>query len=242
MIIVADSHGNELNPDCAEAISTVIADFKPKIRIHLGDAWNLAALRRGADEVDQGESIKDDFIGAENFLRSFFKGGEDNYYLHGNHDAPRLEQFARSPRAMIREAAEDGLEEMASILRRNRCTVLPYDSRLGVLRLGHLKAIHGYAHGINAARIMARVYGNVVMGHVHTIETVPVESIDGPSEARVIGAACNVDQPYNARQVNKLRHENGFAYGYLFDDGSYVLFQARRINGRMVYATDFKGI
>lgn len=240
-IAVADSHSTEINPRCERAVMEFIRDFKPSVRIHLGDAWNLEAMRQGASPVEREASIKDDFEEAERFLVRYFTGGTENYYLEGNHDRVRIEAFAKSREAVVREASERALQEMTRIQKRCRCTVLPYDSRRGVLRLGHLKAVHGYAHGINATQKHARVYGNVIHGHTHAIECVPVENDEGPSEARAIGALLRIDQPYNARQMNKLRHANGFAYGYLFADGHYTILQAREIGGVFYAAPSLQG-
>lgn len=240
-VAVADSHAALIYPKAEQAVLDFNADFKPTVRLHLGDGWDLQALRQGASPKEQEASILEDFDAAERFLTKFFNGGAENYYLEGNHDRVRIQQFACSRQAMIREAAEKAMRDMDYVLRKCRCQVLPYDSRAGVLRLGHLKAVHGYAHGVSATQKHARVYGNVIHGHTHTIEAVAVENDDGAAEARCIGALCRVDQPYNSRQMNKLRHANGFAYGYLFPDGSYQIFQAREINGSFYAATNIKG-
>lgn len=239
-IAVADSHGTEIDTRTEDAVISFLKDFKPSVRIHLGDGWNLEALRNGASASEREQSIKDDFKEAERFLKRFFIGGQENYYLEGNHDRVRIETFAKSRDAIVREAAEAAMNEMTRIQKQCRCTVLPYDSRLGVLRLGHLKAVHGYAAGLSATQKHARVYGNVIHGHTHAIECVPVENDEGPSEARAIGALCKIDQPYNARQLNKLRHANGFAYGFLHSDGTYQILQARRIGDSFYAAPEIK--
>lgn len=233
---VADNHGDMIDPRCEEAVLDFLNDFKPEVRVHLGDAWDQRCLRRGASEEDRNESLEYDIECGSNFLCRFFKGGKENYFLNGNHDMIRLERLLRSTNALIRRAAEDGLDHIKATLARCRLKqVLPYDSRLGVLRLGHLKCIHGYSVGVGAGARHARAYGNVIYGHTHTIETHTVDSCDEPKEARGIGALCLLDMDYNSTQINKLRHSNGWAYGYLFDDGSYHIMQARRI-GNTFYA------
>lgn len=142
---------------------------------------------------------------------------------------------------LAREYAQAGIKRIGTLLRKAKVRkMLPYDSRLGVLKLGNLKMVHGYAAGVGAAAKMARAYGNVIFGHVHTIEVAAVDSDDGPKEARCIGACCQLDMPYNAHKLGKLRHANGFAYGYLFDNGDYQLFQTRKIDGHFYAATDIK--
>ena len=48
--------------------------------------------------------------------------------------------------------------------------MLPYDSRHGVLRLGHLKVIHGFFAGMGAARRHSIAYGNCLFGHTHATD------------------------------------------------------------------------
>lgn len=239
-VVVADSHGSQLDPESDAALMGFIREFKPDVRIHLGDAFDFAALRNGASKEEQAISLDDDWECGGDFMRRFFDGGKENYFLEGNHDRVRLENFTNNHNAMIRDAALDGIEQLDWLYRKCRCKHFPYDSRLGVLRLGHLKAIHGYAAGIGATAKHARVYGNVLHGHTHTIECVTVESDDGCKEARAIGAMCRLDMAYNSRQMNKLRHANGFAYGFLFPSGEYQIFQARKIGGRFYVATDIQ--
>jgi hypothetical protein len=238
MVIVADSHAGHLDPVCEAALMEFISDFKPTVRVHLGDAWDLAALRKGADETDRAVSIRDDFDAAKAFLKKFYSGGKENYYMEGNHDRVRLEHLLGAANALVREAAEDGIKEMDQIHRANRCKVFPYDSRHGVLRLGHLKMIHGYHHGVAAVRQCALVYGgNTLMGHIHAVETVAVPNLDGPAEARCIGTLSNLNPSYASRTTGKLRHSQGWAYGLLNDDGTYTLFQVRNINGKFTFVT-----
>ena len=157
--------------------------------------------------------------------------------LTGN--CERVFKLADSCSGLARDYARDGVKRFEQLMKKCRVSQhLPYDSRLGVLRLGNLKMVHGYACGIGAGSKMARAYGNVLFGHVHTIEVAAVDSDEGPKEARCIGALCKTDMPYNAHQLNKLRHSNGFAYGYLFENGDYQLFQARKIDGRFYAACD----
>ena len=62
------------------------------------------------------------------------------------------------------------------------------------------------------------------------------------SEARGIGACCRLDMPYNAHQTGKLRHQNAFCYGLLFEDGTYQINQAKKIDGRFYVASDFRAL
>lgn len=237
-IAVADNHGDMIDPETEAAIHAFIREFKPTVRAHLGDAFDFRCLRRGASEDELAESLTDDWDQGSEFLRKFFEGGTKNLYLNGNHDQ-RIFKLADSSKGLAREYAKEGVARFEQLLKRCRVqSHLPYDSRLGVLRLGNLKMVHGYSVGVGAASRMARAYGNVIFGHNHTVEVAAVDSDEGPKEARCIGCVCKTDMPYNAHQLNKLRHSNGFAYGFLLPGGDYQLFQARKINGRFYAASE----
>lgn len=238
-IIAGDNHGDMVDPVASKALFAHIADWKPQIRIHLGDAFDFRNLRRGACDDEKAHSLQDDWDYGSDFLRKFFDGGKQNHFLRGNHDE-RLYDLCGSATGIMRDYAEDGVKKFEQLVKRTRATMLPYDSRLGILRLGHLKCIHGYACGRNAGAVHARIYRNCFYGHVHTIETTPVESDDGQKEARGIGCICQTDMPYNSRMTNKLRHNNGWSYGLLFEDGTYQAYQVTRINNQFHAAHEIK--
>jgi hypothetical protein len=117
--------------------------------------------------------------------------------------------------------------------------MLPYDSDLGVLRLGKLSVLHGFHAGVSACRTHATIYGNCLHGHIHSIEVASVASRE-PVEARSIGCLCLRDMDYVNKKTGKLKWAQGWAYGILFADGTYQLFQARNINGQFYAASEIK--
>lgn len=240
-VVASDSHGDQVDPKTERALFAFIADFKPQLRIHAGDAWDFRNLRRGASDDEKAHSLEDDWQAGSDFLRRFFDGGSENHFLRGNHDE-RLWHFAHSATGLLRDYAHDGIKRVKKLAAKSRAKMLPYDSRLGVLKLGALKVIHGYAAGIGAARKHAIVYRNCLFGHTHNCDVAGAESDEGVSEARGIGACCKLDMPYNSHQTGKLRHQNAFCYGLLFDDGTYQLNQAKKIEGRFYAASDFRSL
>ena len=240
-VVASDSHGDQVDPDTERALFAFIADFKPQIRIHAGDIFDFRNLRRGASDDEKAHSLEDDWRMGSDFMRRFFDGGKENHFLRGNHDE-RLWHFAHSATGLLRDYAHDGIARVEKLVKKSRARMLPYDSRLGVLKLGALKVIHGYAAGIGAARKHAIVYRNVLFGHTHNCDVAGAESDEGVSEARGIGACCRLDMPYNAHQTGKLRHQNAFCYGLLFADGTYQLNQAKKIDGRFYVASDFRAL
>ncbi len=238
-VIGADNHGDMVDEVASKALLAFIADYKPQVRIHLGDAFDFRNLRKGASDEEKAASLQDDWDCGSDFLRAFYDGGKENHFLRGNHDE-RLWDLAGSAVGIMRDHANDGIKRYEGLIRKCRARMLPYDSRLGILRIGNLKAIHGYASGRNAAAVHARVYRNVFFGHTHTIESCPVESDEGPREARGIGALCKIDMPYNQRQTNKLRHNNGWNFGVMFPDGTYQSWQSTRVGDNFYAASNLK--
>ena len=240
-VVASDSHGDEVDPETAKALFSFIADFKPQIRIHAGDAWDFRNLRRGASDDEKAHSLEADWDAGSDFLAQFFDGGKENHFLRGNHDE-RLWRFADSATGLLRDYAKEGIARVEKLTAKARAKMLPYDSRLGVLRLGNLKVIHGYAAGIGAARKHAIVYRNCLFGHTHNTDVAASETDEGIAEARGIGACCRLDMGYNAHMTGKLRHQNAFCYGLLFENGTYQINQAKKINGRFYVASDFRAL
>ena len=240
-VVASDSHGDQIDATTETALLSFIADFKPQVRIHAGDVFDFRNLRRGASDDEKAHSLEDDWRMGSDFMRRFFDGGKENHFLRGNHDE-RLWNFAHSATGLLRDYAHDGIARVEKLVAKSRARMLPYDSRIGVLKLGALKVIHGYAAGIGAARKHAIVYRNVLFGHTHNCDVAGAESDEGVSEARGIGACCRLDMPYNAHQTGKLRHQNAFCYGLLFEDGTYQLNQAKKIDGRFYVASDFRAL
>lgn len=239
-VVAADPHGDQHDPETRRALRAFIADFKPSIRVHAGDNWDFRNLRRGASDEEKAASLEDDWEQGSHWMREFFDGGQRNFFLRGNHDE-RLWRFADSTSGLLRDYANDGIKRAEALVKRARARMLPYDARLGVLRLGHLKVIHGYYCGLGAARRHAITYRNCIFGHTHATDSAPVENDDGPAEARGIGCCCKIDMGYNQHSPGKLRHDNAWCYGVLFPDGTYQLFQAKKIRGAFYAASTIKG-
>lgn len=238
-IIIGDPHGDQVCPVTSKALFDFLKDFKPTYRFHVGDNWDFRNLRRGATDDEKAESLADDWAMGTDFMRRFFDGGKVNHFLRGNHDE-RIYKFRESCSGVLRDYAEDAIKRLEGVVRQSRAKMLPYDARLGILRVGEMKMVHGYTSGKNALARHAAIYGQVILGHIHTAESYPVESDQGPKEARSIACICKTDMSYNQHQPNKLRHRNGWASGLLFDDGTYQLHQTIRINDQFYAPSGYK--
>ena len=237
-MVVSDNHGDMVDGRSSEALFAFLKDWKPEIRIHAGDNWDFRNLRRGASDDEKAASLIDDWEAGSEFLTRLFDGGKSNHFLRGNHDE-RIWHFAGSATGLLRDYAADGIKRINRLMQASKAEMLPYDAALGVLDVGKLRVIHGYHAGIGACRMHAQVYRNCLFGHVHTIESAPVASLE-PAEARSIGCLCKRDMDYCNAKTGKLRWAQGWAFGLLFPDGSYQLFQTRNIHGTFYAATDIR--
>ena len=238
-VIVADNHGDKIDKIASAALFDFISDFKPTIRIHLGDNWNFDSLRKGASDEEKAMSLDRDFTAGEDFLDRYFSRADKKVLLLGNHDQ-RLYDLANNNLGIVRDYANDKVSKLNKIFRSHKAKVLPYDSRLGVFPLGDLNCLHGYYAGKGAATKHAMVYGNCAYGHTHNVECASVEDINGPRVAHGIGSLCQIDMPYNSRMPNKLRQSNGWLAGYLYADGTTSTFQVTRNGNRFLCPTAFK--
>jgi hypothetical protein len=216
------------------ALSRFIREWKPKHRICLGDCWDFRALRTKASEEERRESLRADFDAGLAWLEDF---APTHDLLLGNHDI-RLWDRAKLNNGPMADYCGELVTRVDASLARCRVGTRPYCKRLGVLRLGHLKLLHGFSCGVTAARQHALAYGSCLFGHVHSVDEASVPGLDR-RVARSIGALCRLDYDYNRGSVNTLRHANGWAYGVIEDrTGEYQVWQAEGINGKYVVAKE----
>jgi len=238
---VADNHGNEIDPICEDALFRFMDGWKPSIVIHAGDNFNFAALRKKASEKEKSEDMQADLDAGIRFFNRYFSYGKTRVFLRGNHDE-RLWDMLDEIDGRHRKLAQDGVRDIERMCARRKVKMLPYDVDAGVYQHGKLRVIHGYASGKNAGNRHAQAYGNCIFGHTHSQEIIPVETHEGPAVALGIGCLLQIKQKYARANMGRLRHQNGWAYGLIFSDGTYQLFQAKRIGDSFYAAKDIEPI
>lgn len=237
-VIATDLHGDMQDSGAVNALMRFIRDWKPRHRICLGDVWDFRALRTKASEEEKRESLKADFDAGLAWLEQF---APNHDLLLGNHDV-RLWDRAALDNGPLADYCGELVSRVDGLLARSRVAVRPYHKRLGVLRLGHLKLLHGFYAGVTAARQHALAYGSCLFGHIHAIDEASVPGMER-RVARAIGALCLLDMDYNRGSVNTLRYANGWAYGVVDDSsGDYQVFQAESVNGKYVVADGVRAI
>lgn len=234
--ICGDSHGDRADAGAVAAFREFVKMWKPTIRVHLGDLIDARAFRKKATDEETRDGIGADFDAAMEFLRWY----RPTHFLRGNHDE-RLWDCVKGDDKRLAGLVGTLTSEIEEHLSDTKCAMLPYDKRRGVLKLGHLKVIHGYSAGVTAARLTAQVYGSVVMGHIHTIDHYSIPGIERRI-GRAIGCLCQLDQDYNRAQLQTLRQAHGWAYGILLPGGEYQLWQAEQVGGAWYFPTEVKRV
>jgi len=232
-ISLADPHGDKQCPDAIAAARHFVKHFKPDRRIFLGDAFDFRQLRNNASQHEKiQDKAGDDFACGMDFLGWY----KPHVFLWGNHDW-RIHKAIKDD---SREGAERTLyrgwiEQIEHVTR--GASHLEYCKRKGVHSWGDYSFVHGYTHGLNAAREAAKAYGNVIMGHVHRFDTATVPALT-PKVGRSCGSLCLLDLDYNRAQLNTLAQENGWYYGFRIN-GRLIVYEARRVGDRWIYPTEF---
>jgi hypothetical protein len=220
---ITDTHGDMVDAASAAVVRAFMADWKPTIRVHMGDVWDFRWLRHGASDDERRESVEADFEAGLDLLAWY----KPTHILWGNHD-DRLRRGSECGTGYMRELCGQWIDRIA--VQTAKAQHFPYCKRRGVMELGDYRLIHGYGHGLGAVSQAARVYGRVMMGHVHTIEQAAVPGIEDRI-GHTIGCLCRLDLEYNRTHINTLRQAHGFAYG-IIDNGRTLVWQARSIGGR----------
>lgn len=220
-----DIHGAEQDVSVNKAFFQFVENWKPHYRICGGDVFDFRQLRKKADAYEKRDSMAKDVAMGQQWLQDF----RPTHFLRGNHDE-RLWDLAEQSEGIVADYAKLGVQRLEKLVASLRTQMFPYNKRTGVLKLGSLKFIHGYLTGITAARRTAMIYGSVVMGHGHSIQSATIEGTE-PRAGFMAGCLCKTELGYNRAQAGTLSWESGFCFGVINErTGSYQYWQARKID------------
>jgi len=232
-VIIGDTHGDMAHAPSLNVVRGFLKCWKPTIRVHLGDLFDLRPFRNGASDEDRHDGIMAD-VEAGMDLIDWYK---PTHFIRGNHDE-RLWDLQLKDDKTMGDLAGTLIGDIQDRLNAVKCApMLPYNKRDGVLRLGHLRVIHGYHAGIYAARTASQIYGSVIQGHVHSIQHHAIPGLEYRM-GRAIGCLCKLELGYNRAAANTLAWAHGFAYGLIHADGTYQVWQAESIAGNWYLPTE----
>jgi hypothetical protein len=238
-IAVGDNHGDMVDEESFLAVQQFIKDYKPTVRVHLGDCFDFRSLRRGVgNDAESAESLKADTEAGIAFLNMI----KPTVYLWGNHEA-RLDNFiTNSGSAIHRDYAQDLKDKINQAARKAGAKIiLPYHADKGIYRLGPVAFGHGYSHGTNAVTQQGVHYadmgGGFICGHVHRLEQVNLQK-HGGGAAYSAGCLCRTSEMlYSSMRLATSRHGLGFAYGYVAGS-DWKVWLAHKVGDNWVWQSD----
>lgn len=217
-----DRHTPEHDPLVDYIVADFLRDFKPHIRVAGGDWQTVDQVSKFEDEGVT--SLKEEFRLNRDALRAF----GITYYLEGNHEE-RLRRIGTTIDPRLRSLMD--LEENLQ-LKKLGIKLIPYHPKRGVLRIGHLKVLHGFFANEYVAKKTAGIYGSCVFGHCHRFQTFQSKQAFENNVGFAIGMLGNLNQSW-ADDKAPMGWSQGFAFGYLHRNGWYDLYPVRILEGRV---------
>lgn len=237
VVVMGDNHGNHADPDTLKAVLAFCRDFNPHHRVHLGDNWDFAALRKGVGKDDKESSwaaLKEDIEAGCEWLAAY----RPTHFLMGNHEH-RVRELIHGTDSITRlDAAKDIDGKMRKAIRQSGCKVVKeYTVNQNFIDIGPVTFTHGFFHGNDAIVKTAHRFNSgpgraVVMGHLHRAEQHNLERRGGGA-VWICGCACDLGLQYAERRPSTLRWQNSFmALRIVGED--YIGRQAHRFAGKWV--------
>ena len=218
-VVVPDLHGDQFDEKTVSVIRQYIDDYKPTVRVSIGDIFDFRNLRRGASESEKAESMRLDVKCGMDLIDAF----KFTHVTLGNHDQ-RLWDEADESSGLIKEYCQRGVDAIESKFKHHGTEWVPYSIRENI-QIGNAFFVHGFRCNVNAAKSTAEDFAKdgrtIFFGHTHSVSS--YRSISGTT-AHNIGCACNLDPHYSRRRPNTLRHQNCFASGEIHSDGTVVTY------------------
>ena len=212
-ICIPDLHGDMHHAGTVSVMRQYINDFKPKIRVMIGDVFDFRNLRKGADESERSQSMREDVMAGKELIDLF----KPTHMTLGNHDQ-RLWDEAENGSGLIQEYCQHGVKDIESQFKKYKTEWVPYSVFEGI-EIGAAYFVHGFRANIHASKATAEDFSkpgrHVFFGHTHAVSV--YKSISGTT-AYNVGCAAELDMEYNQRRPNSLRWEHAFAAGKVYDD------------------------
>jgi predicted phosphodiesterase len=211
-LVAADNHGSLVCKDAMKKLLDFAATWKPHYRIHLGDVWDFAPLRRGASQEEKADGIAEDYKEGLRFLDAF----KPTHLTLGNHDDRIWMVSTNGADGILRERCADLASASEREFEKRKIQWVPYHVGKS-LRLpeGGPRLIHGFRSTMYPAKAHAEHWGECLVGHVHKPDTYAMRHADG-GQAFSLGCMADIGAlSYADRHAAKLGWRNGFLFGMI---------------------------
>ena len=209
------SHGHLSNKKFTNSILGFTERFKPKHRIHLGDAFDFTAFRSGAKGTkDEAEPVDCDLNGGRELLKRF----RPTVFCVGNHE-DRAYKLSSHHNEIIRLAAKSVVQDIEEPLIACKAIIIPYTVHSnGWYKLGGFSWGHGHLFAENYLRDTAEAWGNTVVAHAHRAGIAKGRRSDNPT-CYGVGTSCDIQKmSYAKGRRATLAWSYGMVFGHVSGD------------------------
>ena len=215
---VGCSHGHLAKQENLDAVLLFKHSFRPETVIHLGDFWDLAALRSGAAGTpDDAVDIEHDLGAGMEFLKAL----EPQMIFVGNHE-DRIYHKAASPRAEISYAAGKMIGQLNDFCSQMKAELVPYHIKTGWRKFGDTLFGHGYMFNEMFIRDHAETFGKCCIAHGHKVGQAEGRRSDNPV-AYCVGTLADIPaMTYAKTKRALLSWSAGIGHGEYCDDETIV--------------------
>jgi len=123
-VFLGCTHGNYINWEVANKALAFVDEYKPQLRVHLGDAFDTAAFRAGAKgSNDESASVGDDFAAGQEFLNQY----RPHLLFMGNHE-DRLFTLMHHHNAITAHLAKHLVDDIRRMAAKWKAQIVEYRS------------------------------------------------------------------------------------------------------------------
>lgn len=227
VLAVGCSHGNRANQDALAAVLLFRERFQPDEVIHLGDAYDLAALRSGSLRDPQDSDQADDYLDDIQEGAKFLDDLRPTVFTIGNHDE-RAKKYLNHHNAVVRGFAEAVWERMLKPIEKHCHTFIKHNDchDRSFYKLGGFRWGHGVLFGENFLRDSAETFGKCVVAHAHRAGQATGRTNGNPL-AFCVGTLADIPaMDYAGKRRSTLAWSHGIVFGeYTADSAQLYLHQ-----------------
>lgn len=224
---VGCSHGNLADQSALKAALDFKKRWKPDTTLHLGDAFDMAALRSGAKgTADESKDIDEDWKAGQSFLERL----QPDLIFYGNHE-DRISRLTHSPNALVKLAALRCQQALQDVAKSVHAKIVPYDIETGWRQYGDTLFGHGYMFNEMAIRDHAELVGKCVIAHLHRVGQERARRLGGATGYCVGMLADKTKMDYAKHQKAKTKWSNGWSFFEYCDDETVIWLTERTKTG-----------
>jgi hypothetical protein len=211
-IVGTDNHGELGCPIAIKKFLDFCDDWKPHYKIHLGDAFDFACLRRGASQEDKADGVSEDFHAGMTFLEAY----RPHFLTLGNHDDRIWMNTVKCGDGILRERCQELAAASERRFKQLKIKWIPYEVDEYIkLPDTNCKLVHGFPSSKHPAAAHHQYWGDCIAGHVHKPDEYTARHIDR-GQAFTVGCLADIKQmTYANRHPAKLGWRQGWLYGYI---------------------------